>query len=102
MTTLEERVSILENRIAGLITSKELDALETRMESRLYTVRDELKGQLIRAIEISEARIQEQLTASHGWAVDQITSVREDIRKILELIERVLTMVQNLPEGTAA
>ena len=56
MVTLEERVAVLENRISGLVTQQELNALEKELKSAMYTMEGRLKGDIERAkIEILAA-----------------------------------------------
>ena len=46
MPTLEERVAVLEEAIPTLATKAELNAVEERLTSRIYTVRGDLLGKI--------------------------------------------------------
>ena len=59
MTTLEERVTALENT---LVNKQELREIEVRLESRLYTVRDEIKGHMATKDDLAE--MAQKLTAA--------------------------------------
>ena len=57
MTTLEQRVAALENRMSGMVTQQELNVTEKALESAMYTMEGRLKGDIEKSIEKSKNEI---------------------------------------------